>query len=132
MHPPKNLKELRGLQGRLSYIRRFIANVSTIHPTHEKRCLFCIGSSLSRSLRGYQKISYKTFSLSSSHIRKTSSLIYVDDIIFGSTNELLCKEFEQCMQREFEMSLMGELNYFLGLQIKQMRDGIFICQAKYS
>ena len=58
--------------------------------------------------------------------------IYVDDIIFGSTNELLCKEFEQCMQREFEMSLMGELNYFLGLQIKQMRDGIFICQAKYS
>ena len=36
------------------------------------------------------------------------------------------------MQREFEMSLMGELNYFLGLQIKQMRDGIFICQAKYS
>ena len=39
--------------------------------------------------------------------------IYVDDIIFGSTNELLCKEFEQCMQREFEMSLMSELNYFL-------------------
>ena len=36
------------------------------------------------------------------------------------------------MQREFEMSLMGELNYFLRLQIKQMRDGIFICQAKYS
>ena len=35
------------------------------------------------------------------------------------------------MQREFEMSLMGELNYFLGLKIKQMRDGIFICQAKY-
>ena len=53
--------------------------------------------------------------------------IYVDDIIFGSTNELLCKEFEQCMQREFEMSLMDELNYFLGLQIKQMRDEIFIC-----
>ena len=58
--------------------------------------------------------------------------IYVDDIIFGSTNELLCKEFESCMQHEFEMSMMGELNYFLGLQIKQMRDGIFICQAKYS
>ena len=36
------------------------------------------------------------------------------------------------MQREFEMSLMGKLSYFLGLQIKQMHDGIFICQAKYS
>ena len=41
--------------------------------------------------------------------------IYVDDIIFSSTNELLCKEFESCMHHEFEMSLMGELNYFLGL-----------------
>ena len=49
--------------------------------------------------------------------------IYVDDIIFGSTNELLCKEFESCTQHEFEMSMMGELNYFLGLQIKQMSDG---------
>ena len=58
--------------------------------------------------------------------------IYVDDIIFGSTNELLCKEFQKCMQLEFEMSSMGELNFFLGLQIKQMRDGIFICQAKYA
>ena len=41
--------------------------------------------------------------------------IYVDDIIFGSTNESLCKEFSIDMQNEFEMSMMGELNYFLGL-----------------
>ena len=41
--------------------------------------------------------------------------IYVDDIIFGSTNEKLCKDFESCMKKEFEMSMMGELNYFLGL-----------------
>ena len=45
--------------------------------------------------------------------------IYVDDIIFGSTNESLCQAFESCMKEEFEMSMMGELNYFLGLQIKQ-------------
>ena len=45
--------------------------------------------------------------------------IYIDDIIFGSTNELLCKEFSSCMSNEFEMSMMGELKYFLGLQIKQ-------------
>ena len=46
--------------------------------------------------------------------------IYVDDIIFGSTNDSLCKEFSQDMQNEFEMSMMmGELNFFLGLQISQ-------------
>ncbi|XP_043692925.1 uncharacterized protein LOC122643365, partial [Telopea speciosissima] len=58
--------------------------------------------------------------------------IYVDDIIFGSTNENLCVEFSKCMSDEFEMSLMGELNFFLGLQIKQTKNGIFICQTKYT
>jgi len=58
--------------------------------------------------------------------------IYVDDIIFGSTNDSLCKEFSQDMQNEFEMSMMGELNFFLGLQIKQTKNGIFINQSKYS
>ncbi|KAH9801181.1 hypothetical protein KPL71_000929 [Citrus sinensis] len=57
--------------------------------------------------------------------------IYVDDIIFCSTNELLCKEFSSCMSKEFEMSMMGELKYFLGLQIKQNEEGIFINQAKF-
>ncbi|KAH9801517.1 Integrase catalytic domain-containing protein [Citrus sinensis] len=57
--------------------------------------------------------------------------IYVDDIIFCSTNELLCKDFSSCMSKEFEMSMMGELKYFLGLQIKQNEEGIFINQAKY-
>ena len=57
--------------------------------------------------------------------------IYVDDIIFGATNESLCKEFSNIMQSEFEMSMMGELNFFLGLQIKQTTNGIFINQSKY-
>ena len=57
--------------------------------------------------------------------------IYVDDIIFGATNESFCEEFAKLMQGEFEMSLMGELNYFLGLQVKQTKEGIFINQAKY-
>ena len=57
--------------------------------------------------------------------------IYVDDIIFGATDPILCKEFEQLMQGEFEMSMVGELSYFLGLHIKQMEEGIFINQAKY-
>ena len=57
--------------------------------------------------------------------------IYLDDIIFGYTNDKLCKEFVAMMQVEFEMSMVGELNYFLGLQIKQLKDGIFISQSKY-
>jgi hypothetical protein len=57
--------------------------------------------------------------------------IYVDDIIFGSTNENMCSEFSNIMQKEFEMSMMGELNFFLGLQIKQTKNGIFINQSKY-
>ena len=57
--------------------------------------------------------------------------IYIDDIIFGSTDEKLCKKFATLMQSKYEMSMMGELTFFLGLQVKQLKDGIFISQAKY-
>ncbi|KAI3763351.1 hypothetical protein L1987_53805 [Smallanthus sonchifolius] len=57
--------------------------------------------------------------------------IYVDDIIFGSTRKKLCKDFEILMHSKFEMSSMGELNFFLGLQVKQVPNGIFISQSKY-
>ncbi|GJY02544.1 retrovirus-related pol polyprotein from transposon TNT 1-94 [Tanacetum coccineum] len=57
--------------------------------------------------------------------------IYVDDIIFGSTCQDMCDEFAKIMHDKFEMSMMGELNFFLGLQIKQMKDGIFFNQSKY-
>ncbi|GJZ72492.1 putative ribonuclease H-like domain-containing protein [Tanacetum coccineum] len=57
--------------------------------------------------------------------------IYVDDIIFGSTKQELCDEFEKLMKDKFQMSSMGELTFFLGLQIKQKKNGIFINQDKY-
>ncbi|GJW48724.1 retrovirus-related pol polyprotein from transposon TNT 1-94 [Tanacetum coccineum] len=57
--------------------------------------------------------------------------IYVDDIILGSTSQNLCDDFAKVMHDEFEMSMMGELNFFLGLQIKQMEDEIFFNQSKY-
>ncbi|KAI3715123.1 hypothetical protein L6452_22092 [Arctium lappa] len=57
--------------------------------------------------------------------------IYVDDIIFGSTRDNMCKEFEDLMHQRFKMSSMGELTFFLGLQVQQKSDGIFICQSKY-
>jgi len=57
--------------------------------------------------------------------------IYVDDIIFGSTNDFLSKELSQDTQSEFEMSMMGELNFFLGLQIKQTKNGIFFSKSNF-
>nr|GEY89030.1 hypothetical protein [Tanacetum cinerariifolium] len=57
--------------------------------------------------------------------------IYVDDIIFGATNKDLCKSFEKLMKDKFQMSSIRELTFFLGLQVKQKKDGIFISQDKY-
>jgi hypothetical protein len=57
--------------------------------------------------------------------------IYVEDIIFGSTNESTCEEFSRIMTQKFEMSMMGELKYFLGFQVKQLQEGTFISQTKY-
>jgi hypothetical protein len=58
--------------------------------------------------------------------------IYVDDIIFGSTNKSWCEDFSRIMMKRFEMSMMGELTFFLGFQIKQLKEGTFICQTKYT
>jgi len=58
--------------------------------------------------------------------------IYVDDILFGSTNASLCKEFSKLMQDGFEMSIMGELKFFLGIQINQCKDGVYVHQTKYT
>nr|GEU50465.1 putative ribonuclease H-like domain-containing protein [Tanacetum cinerariifolium] len=57
--------------------------------------------------------------------------VYVDDIIFRSANKELCKAFEKLMKDKFQMSSIGELTLFLGLQVKQKDDGIFISQDKY-
>ena len=58
-------------------------------------------------------------------------VVYVDDIIFGSNEEAMSQSFASIMQKEFEMSLLGELTYFLGLQIQQKEGGIFLSQTKY-
>ncbi|GJU81307.1 putative ribonuclease H-like domain-containing protein [Tanacetum coccineum] len=57
--------------------------------------------------------------------------VYVDDIIFGSTKKEMSTEFEKLMHDKFQMSSMGELSFFLGLQVQQKSDGIFISQDKY-
>nr|GFC67908.1 uncharacterized mitochondrial protein AtMg00810-like [Tanacetum cinerariifolium] len=57
--------------------------------------------------------------------------VYVDDIIFGSSNPQVCREFEALMHENFQMSAMGDLNFFLGLQVLQKEDGIFLSHDKY-
>ena len=58
--------------------------------------------------------------------------IYVDDINFGSTNDELCERVVKLLQSRYQMSMLGEMSYFLGLQVKQTEEGIFINQAKYT
>nr|GEZ62156.1 hypothetical protein [Tanacetum cinerariifolium] len=57
--------------------------------------------------------------------------ICIDDVIFGATNKDLCRSFKKLMKDKFQMSSMGELTFFLGLQVKQKKDGILISQDKY-
>nr|GEY83274.1 ribonuclease H-like domain-containing protein [Tanacetum cinerariifolium] len=59
------------------------------------------------------------------------AVVYVNDIIFGSTKKSLCTEFEGLMHKKFQISSMEELTFFLGLQLMQRDDGIFISQDKY-
>jgi hypothetical protein len=58
--------------------------------------------------------------------------VYVDDIIIGGSSHSLVMRFAEDMSREFEMSMMGELQFFIGLQIKQAKEGTFVHQAKYT
>lgn len=82
--------------------------------------------------RGFEKCKVdKTLSIKKIKGNTLLVQVNIDDIIFCSTNKDLCEEFSSMMQGEFEMSMMGKMNYFLGLQIKQLKDGIFINQSKY-
>jgi hypothetical protein len=57
--------------------------------------------------------------------------IYVDNIIFGGSSHVLVSSFQEMMEKEFQMSMMGELTFFLGIHVKQMKQGTFVHQAKY-
>jgi hypothetical protein len=58
--------------------------------------------------------------------------IYVDDIIIGGSSHTLVSRFQKMMESEFQMSMMGELTFFLGIQVKQMKQGTFVHQCKYT
>jgi hypothetical protein len=58
--------------------------------------------------------------------------IYVDDIIFSGSSHTIVSRFQEMMENKFQMSMMGELTFFLGIQVKQTKQGTFVCQAKYT
>ena len=58
--------------------------------------------------------------------------VYVDDIVFGATIDARAIEFSKEMKKEFKMSMVGEFTFFLGLQVKKRKEGIFISQEKYA
>jgi hypothetical protein len=58
--------------------------------------------------------------------------IYVDDIIFSGSSHILVLGFQEMMEKEFQMSMMGKLTFFLGIQVKKMKQGTFVHQAKYT
>ncbi|CAJ2662564.1 unnamed protein product [Trifolium pratense] len=83
--------------------------------------------------QGYRKGGHdKTLFVKEKEEKLMIAQIYVDDIVFGGMSEEMVQHFVQQMQSEFEMSLVGELTYFLGLQVKQMEDTIFVSQSKYA
>jgi len=83
--------------------------------------------------QGYRKGGTdKTLFVKEEKGRLMISQIYVDDIVFGGMSNQMVQHFVHQMQSEFEMSIVGELTYFLGQQVKQMEDTIFISQSKYA
>ncbi|GKA98194.1 retrovirus-related pol polyprotein from transposon TNT 1-94 [Tanacetum coccineum] len=131
---------------RIEAIRIFIANAASFedpeHPTHVYR--------LKKALYGLKRAWYDTLSKfliatkffkgavdPTLFTRKTGKhillvQIYVDDIIFASTDPTACTIFSKEMNSKFQMSMMGQMSFFLGLQVSQSPRGIFINQAKYA
>ncbi|GJT25683.1 putative ribonuclease H-like domain-containing protein [Tanacetum coccineum] len=114
-HPKKVYKVVKALYGLHQAPRAWYATLSTFLEKH-----------------GYRRgMIDKTLFIKKDKKDIMLVQVYVDDIIFGSTRKSWCDEFEALMKGRFQMSSMGELIFFLGLQVKQKTDGIFISQDKY-
>ena len=104
----------------------FASPKRTPAPTHLKLTKFLVN-------QGFNKGGIdKTLFVKNDKGKLMIEQIYVDDIVFGGMSDLMVEHFVHQTKSEFEMSLVGELNYFLGLQVKQMEDSIFVSQSKYA
>ncbi|GJS25352.1 putative ribonuclease H-like domain-containing protein [Tanacetum coccineum] len=113
-HPKKVYKVVKALYGLHQAPRAWYATLSTFLEKH-----------------GYRRGTIdKTLFIKKDKKDIMLVQVYVDDIIFGSTRKSWCDEFKALMKGIFQMSSMGELIFFLGLQVKQKTDGIFISQDK--
>ncbi|GKA12821.1 putative ribonuclease H-like domain-containing protein [Tanacetum coccineum] len=113
-HPKKVCKVVKALYGLHQAPRAWYATLSTFLEKH-----------------GYRRGTIdKTLFIKKDKKDIMLVQVYVDDIIFGSTRKSWCDEFEALMKGKFQMSSMGELIFFLGLQVKQKTNGIFISQDK--
>ncbi|GJT67718.1 putative ribonuclease H-like domain-containing protein [Tanacetum coccineum] len=114
-HPKKVYKVVKALYGLHQAPRAWYATLSTFLEKH-----------------GYRRGTIdKTLFIKKDKKDIMLVQVYVDDIIFGSTRKSWCDEFEALMKGRFQMSSMSELTFFLGLQVKQNKEGIFISQDKY-
>ncbi|GJR54532.1 putative ribonuclease H-like domain-containing protein [Tanacetum coccineum] len=114
-HPTKVYKVVKALYGLHQAPRAWYATLSTFLEEH-----------------GYRRGTIdKTLFIKKDKKDIMLVQVYVDDILFGSTKKSWCNEFETLMKSRFQMSSMGELTLFLGLQVKQKPDEIFISQDKY-
>nr|GEU98023.1 putative ribonuclease H-like domain-containing protein [Tanacetum cinerariifolium] len=114
-HPKKVYKVVKALYGLHQAPRSWYATLSTFLLKH-----------------GYRRGTIdKTLFLKKNNCDIILVQVYVDDIVFGSTKKEWCDEFEALMKGEFQMSAMGGLTFFLGLQVQQRSGGIFIHQDKY-
>ncbi|GJS24043.1 putative ribonuclease H-like domain-containing protein [Tanacetum coccineum] len=114
-HPKKVYKVVKALYGLHQALKAWYATLSTFLEKH-----------------GYRRGTIdKTLFIKKDKKDIMLVQVYVDDIIFGSTRKSWCAEFEALMKGRFQMSFMGELIFFLRLQVKQKTDGIFISQEKY-
>nr|GEY97762.1 putative ribonuclease H-like domain-containing protein [Tanacetum cinerariifolium] len=114
-HPKKVYKVVKAIYGLHQAPRAWYATLSTFLLTH-----------------GYRRgIINKTLFLKKTKRDIILVQAYVDDIIFRSTKKAWCDEFEALMKGEFQMSALGEHTFFLGLQVQQRPDGMFISQDKY-
>ncbi|GJZ49293.1 ribonuclease H-like domain-containing protein [Tanacetum coccineum] len=113
----------------LPYGKKESMDVRSAFSLQDDEEVLCLNHLVSKILSSSEK-STKWLKLCMDYI-KLQELVMLDDIIFGSTKKSWCNEFEALMKSKFQMSSMGELTFFLGLQVKQKPNGIFISQDKY-
>ncbi|RDY04548.1 Copia protein, partial [Mucuna pruriens] len=117
---------LHQINVKCTFLKALYRLKQALHVWYEKLSLFLMSNDFQRG-KVYTTLFRKNYDSNFIIMQ-----IYIDDIIFCATDDSLCGEFSELMQKEFKMTMMGELKFFHGLQIKRVEDGIYIHQTKYA